>query len=153
MKYNVINKKQYYVLREAGTERPSSSPLNKNYKKGISESIKFGVTQILKQEPDTEAILIILGDQPKISITYLNDFLNLQAKFPDKIIASRYEKSLGIPAIFPKTLFNNLKDLTGDKGAKDLLIRNLPNIITPKEKTDFFDIDTEQDYQHFLKNN
>lgn len=26
---------QYYVLRESGTERPNTSPLNKNYKKGI----------------------------------------------------------------------------------------------------------------------
>ncbi|MFC0604823.1 peptide-methionine (R)-S-oxide reductase MsrB [Winogradskyella pulchriflava] len=29
-----LTEKQYYVLREAGTERPYSSPLNKNYKKG-----------------------------------------------------------------------------------------------------------------------
>jgi peptide-methionine (R)-S-oxide reductase len=26
---------QYYVLRKAGTERPFSSPLNKNYKEGV----------------------------------------------------------------------------------------------------------------------
>ncbi len=31
----LLTSKQYYILREAGTEHRNSSPLNKNYKKGI----------------------------------------------------------------------------------------------------------------------
>ena len=32
---SILTPMQYYVLREAGTERQNSSPLNKNYKKGL----------------------------------------------------------------------------------------------------------------------
>ncbi len=31
----ILTSDQYYILRQAGTERPFSSPYNKNYKKGV----------------------------------------------------------------------------------------------------------------------
>ena len=32
---SILTDDQYYVLRQAGTERPFTSPLNKNYKEGV----------------------------------------------------------------------------------------------------------------------
>lgn len=38
-----LTEKQYYVLRQAGTERPFSSPLNSNYKKGVYHCAACGI--------------------------------------------------------------------------------------------------------------
>lgn len=45
----LLSKDEYYVLREAGTERPFSSPLNKNYKKG-TYVCKACLTPLYKSE-------------------------------------------------------------------------------------------------------
>ena len=44
-----LTEAEYYVLREAGTERPFSSPLNKNYKKGTYHCAACG-TPLFKSE-------------------------------------------------------------------------------------------------------
>lgn len=44
-----LTKNQYYVLRKAGTERPHSSPLNSNYKKGTYHCVACN-TPLFKSE-------------------------------------------------------------------------------------------------------
>jgi molybdenum cofactor cytidylyltransferase len=57
---------------------------------------------------------------------------------------------LGVPAIFPKNYFSELKKMSGDFGARDILNKN-SNVMSLKKQTNFIDIDTEEDLQTFKK--
>jgi molybdenum cofactor cytidylyltransferase len=120
---------------------------NPNYKNGLSTSIKVGVTNI--EQDDMEAVLIHLADQPKITNSHLNDLIGLFLKNPKKPVATAYQNSVGVPAIFPKTYFQNLKTLTGDKGAKPLL-KELSKSINCIPFSELRDIDTPEDYKDLL---
>ncbi len=121
---------------------------NTNYNNGLSSSINAGVNHINSELYD--AILIMLGDQPKIDSNYLNRLIDTFKANQNKIIASSYKNSFGVPAIFPKYAFNKLQGLKGDKGAKDVLNSNSKSIISIKADSNLFDIDTKEDYNNYL---
>ncbi|GAB7256254.1 nucleotidyltransferase family protein [Polaribacter sp. OB-PA-B3] len=121
---------------------------NKDFEKGLSESLSYGVSEIEKQYQNYDGILVLLGDQPTIEKEYLNNMIMLFNKNKNKIVASNYGKKLGVPALFHKKYFQDLKNISGDTGAQKILNENL-NVISPIMKTEFLDIDTEKDYQDF----
>ena len=66
------------------------------------------------------------------------------------IITSNYGHKLGVPAIFPKSYFSTLQELSGDFGAKNLLNKN-KEVVAFSKKTNFVDIDTDEDLSAFKK--
>lgn len=122
--------------------------INSNYKEGLSSSIVEGMHHIEDKNFDT--ILMMLGDQPKVDSNYINALILSSEKNPTQIIASKYEDTVGVPAIFPKRCFKQLQQLKGDKGAKDFLNANKPQVIAI-ESDKLIDIDTQKDYLNFLK--
>ncbi|WP_296381494.1 nucleotidyltransferase family protein [Winogradskyella sp.] len=123
------------------------SIFNPNYESGLSSSIVSGIQYIINQNFD--AVLILLGDQPLIKGKYLNEMINTYKNNGTKIIASTYDNTFGVPTIIPKTYFNQLLKLKGDKGAKDFLNTRKEDII-PLKKTNLMDIDTKKEYQDYL---
>lgn len=123
---------------------------NANFNEGLSASIVAGISGIELQHKNYEGVLILLGDQPAIEKTYLKAMIALFSVDTSKIIASDYGKKLGVPAIFPKSYFSELKKMSGDFGAKDILNKN-GNVISLRMQTNFIDIDTEEDLQAFKK--
>ncbi|TYQ00150.1 molybdenum cofactor cytidylyltransferase [Tenacibaculum adriaticum] len=121
--------------------------LNINYKNGISSSIISGIEHLIPMNFD--AVLIMLGDQPNVGSEYLNSLIQLFLKNPKQISASNYDGKLGVPAIFPKTYFEDLKQLSGDKGARNLLNSFKVNSLILQSE-EFIDIDTIKEYQDFI---
>ena len=95
---------------------------NKNWKKGLGNSIASGVKQILKNDSNFDGILITLADQPLIDSTYLNSLIQEFEVGKSQIIASLYKNDkLGVPVLFDAIYFEELTKLNDDKGAKSLL--------------------------------
>ena len=115
---------------------------NPNWQAGMGTSISLGVDNLALK---SEAILILLVDQPLISQVLLQ---NMMQTFADKkmpIVACEYGNQLGVPILFDKSFFSALKRLKGEQGAK-LFLKNYSDKIVPIEfKEGLFDIDTPED--------
>lgn len=122
---------------------------NENYHEGLSTSIVSGIDYLEKNHSDLDGILILLADQPAIEIAYLKNLTELFAEHKNKIIASNYQKRNGVPAIFPKIFFNELKLLKGDFGARDFLEKNKNAIILGTTDVCLIDLDTKSDYENY----
>lgn len=122
---------------------------NPNYKDGLSTSIVEGINLLQKHCFDNT--LIMLADQPHVTSEYLNSIIETSKNNPSNIIASSYQGSVGVPALFPKKYFNDLLNLKGDKGAKNFLLQHNNNVIKVNSSQNLLDIDTPEDYQHLLK--
>ena len=150
------SKAVYCVLgAHATTIRPllTSFPVriieNPNYKDGLSTSIVAGIEELEKDQ--MKAALVLLADQPKITVNHLNNLISLFMENPGQIAATAYQNTLGVPALFPNQYFAELKALTGDKGAR-VLLNEQADCIKAVPFADLTDIDTPEDYQQLLKN-
>jgi len=154
-KAKAINKNHVYCVLGANDARIrqeiSSSNVhfvyNAAFNEGLSSSIVSGISEI-EMHPDYKAVLILLGDQPAIDKEYLDAMIALFSEDNSKIIASNYKGKLGVPAIFPKSYFSKLKNISGDFGAKEML-HTSKDVIALNRPTNFIDIDTEKDLQDF----
>lgn len=140
----------YQLIKQKITTNNIRFIYNKDYKKGLSTSIISGIQTIFEKK-EIDSILILLADQPAISVFYLKKMIALSKKQNSKIVASTYKNGFGVPVIIPKIYFERLLYISGDKGAKQFLESNKGEIISPKEKTNLFDIDTQEDLRNFKK--
>lgn len=116
--------------------------LVKTWEKGMGHTLAESMGQIAK---DTSHVLIGLADQILISQPMIEQMLALSNSHPEHIISTKYDGRLGVPAIFPKQYFFQLSRLTGDKGAKDILVQNKVDVISINMPEASIDIDTQDD--------
>jgi CTP:molybdopterin cytidylyltransferase MocA len=96
---------------------------NQNWEQGIASSIHAGLKALDTLAPTSQGALILPCDQLHLSADHLRALLSAFAAQPQpSIAASTYADVLGIPAVFPRTAFPQLRALKGDKGARSLLI-------------------------------
>jgi molybdenum cofactor cytidylyltransferase len=118
--------------------------VNDDYQTGIGSSIAAGVRVC---RDDSDAILILLADQPLITASHVANLINTWTVADNEIVTSSFDGITCPPILFPKNAFDALSRLRGDTGAKDLLADNAFTVKQIDFPAAAIDIDTPEDLQ------
>ena len=121
---------------------------NENWELGMGSSIACGMKRMTQEWPDLEAVVLLVCDQPLLSNKTILGLTDKWSKSKGKIVASKYDDSVGVPALFPKELFTELLEFQGNKGAKSLIMKNLENVYLIPFENGKIDIDCKTDLDH-----
>ncbi|PKM12345.1 MAG: nucleotidyltransferase family protein [Gammaproteobacteria bacterium HGW-Gammaproteobacteria-3] len=119
--------------------------VNNDWRQGVASSLRAGIETL---PPSASAVLILLCDQPLISVAQLQTLLAAWQNESDRIVASEYSMSVGVPALFPAEFFPALRKLEGDQGAKRLLKEYAAKVIKISLPEAELDIDTPDDFDY-----
>jgi CTP:molybdopterin cytidylyltransferase MocA len=105
-------------VRDALVGLPVDVVSNSDWTEGIASSIRCGVAEVARGGEG--AVLLVACDQPALTAAHLDRIVGSWARGACAV-GSRYAGTLGIPALFDRSLFPSLLALRGDAGAKKLL--------------------------------
>ena len=115
---------------------------NNRAEEGLSSSLKLTI----ENYKDYDAVLFINSDLPKLDEDELSRFI-VYSILNNNSMAAMFTDNPKNPAYFEKKYFNDIMQLDGDRGAKELLLNNIKDLyryyINPDK---LFDIDTIEDY-------
>jgi molybdenum cofactor cytidylyltransferase len=121
---------------------PASVIINRDWAEGIASSIRAGIARL---PSSCDGVLLMLADQAAVTADDLRRLAGAWRRQPLYIAASRYEATVGVPAIFPRADFPALAGLRGDRGARDILRRCADRVIGVELANAGIDIDTPED--------
>ncbi|MCC3155048.1 nucleotidyltransferase family protein [Hymenobacter sp. BT770] len=95
---------------------------NLAWETGMASSIRVGLAAAAPAQPT--AFLIMLSDQPLVTPALLRQLIAQQQRTHAPVVAAAYGDTLGVPAVFDRTMLPALQQLKGAQGA-GLLIKSL----------------------------
>ena len=116
--------------------------------RGISESLRLG----LSARPEADGCCFMVCDQPLLTSGTLRRMMKAFCCNPDAIFVCSDGRRRGNPVLFPKELFGELMQLTGDNGGRQILRKypgRIREIIAARPE-ELCDIDSAKDLE-FLK--
>lgn len=138
------------------THRKTIEPLpveiinNTAWQSGMGSSLKEGLQKLLHTTPQLNAVLVMVCDQPLLTAEHLNKLIQTFKTSKCQIVASHYSGDRGVPALFEKSLFEELLNLEDNSGAKKIIQQHKEVVHTIAFPEGIIDLDTPDDYQNFI---
>lgn len=117
---------------------------------GQAESLQAGLRHVMD---DSEGCMMLLGDQPLITVENINWLVWAFSQQPDCWVAPVHDGMRGNPITIPAAWYPKVFELEGDTGARPLIGSPGLNLRLVKiyDVGPFIDVDTEEEYQLLLK--
>jgi molybdenum cofactor cytidylyltransferase len=147
----VINPQVDGLLQEASVPGVKNIIQNNHFQAGMSTSVKKGILSLPEQ---TEAAVILLGDQPEINEQAINKVIDTyHAKDKPSIVrAAFWNNEKGHPVLLKHTMFPHLLQIEGDSGGKAVIQTfSGETAYAELDQINIPDVDTFEDYERLVK--
>lgn len=119
---------------------------NRAFGSGCSSSIAAAIPELA---PTTEVVVLLLGDQPGVTVDAVHRLLAGRGDAP--LAVCRYDDGVGHPFAFGSDVLPDLQALHGDKAVWKLLEQrasDVVEVVVPGRVP--LDVDTQEDYEQLL---
>jgi molybdenum cofactor cytidylyltransferase len=133
---------QVDVVFDAVRDLPIRRADCSDWHSGMGASLRAGLAVL---SPKCEGALIVLCDQPALAADHLGALCRAWRASPERAAASFYAGKLGVPALLPRAWFDAATQISGDRGARDLLAHRGGCVIAIANESLAADIDIAAD--------
>lgn len=130
----------------AELELPVIVTLNREWEAGMASSLHAGLEAVLAGDAGVNAVVVLLCDQPFVTAELIDTLIERRRETGKTIVAAEYSDARGVPALFGRELFAELRALTGHEGARQIIRKHPHDTVAVPFAGAAFDIDTRDDY-------
>lgn len=132
------------LLRDEVTALGARVIVNSAWATGMGSSVRAAVATVEADLPAASAILFTVCDQPLVTPELLAAIIRTHRAGAD-LVAASYAGGVGVPALFARRCFAELRDLPGDAGARRVLARHAEDVVAVPFPDGIVDVDTPAD--------
>jgi molybdenum cofactor cytidylyltransferase len=119
---------------------------NPGWSDGIGSSVRCGI-EAVRRQPEVEAAVLMLCDQPLVTAQLLDTLVATHRRSGAPIVATEYAGTTGVPALFRRSLFDELVTLRPEAGAKQVIARHRAEVVGVPFPAAAIDLDTPEDFE------
>ncbi|GGF12178.1 nucleotidyltransferase family protein [Hymenobacter cavernae] len=118
---------------------------------GMGSSIRIGLNFMENLGQPLDAVLVTLSDQPLVSPELLTALIRRYQATQAPIVATEYNGTQGVPALFAPAVFPALRELAGATGARKLIASQGAAVEIVSFPDAAVDVDTREQYEALLR--
>jgi molybdenum cofactor cytidylyltransferase len=131
----------------AELELPVIVTRNREWETGMGSSIRSGLEAVLAADAGVDAIVVQLCDQPFVTAELIDTLIKRRRETGKTIVGTEYRGTRGVPALFARELFAEVRALSGHEGARRIIRNHRDDTVVVPFVGAAIDIDTPQDYE------